>query len=116
MPGSLSTDKTDNRATKRVTESLSVQTSSFRTSSLKMTVNQLHNKYHLWWLASILAIPDMKIDGWRATSGMARDFQGSTPSLLERCAAAGQVDLLDPAPLRQVFVSDIGRCSSTTCS
>jgi hypothetical protein len=34
--------------------------------------------------------------------------------LLERCADSGQVDLLDPAPLGQIFVvlaSDIGRCS-----
>jgi hypothetical protein len=82
MPGSLSTDKTDNRATKRVTESLSVQTSSFRTSSLKMTVNQLHNKYHLWWLASLSVIPDMKIDDWRLTPGMARDFKVQRPLCL----------------------------------
>jgi hypothetical protein len=59
-------------------------------------------------------------DGWLApNSGYGSRLQGSTPSLLERCAAAGQVDLLDPAPLRQVFVvlvSDIGRCSPTTRS
>jgi hypothetical protein len=31
------------------------------------------------WLASLSAIPDMKIDGWRPTPGMARDCKVQRP-------------------------------------